>query len=100
MYRYELHLGIGSVKSSKTKNRKLAEKIYDQLSDCLGDGYMVMLTGMHNSTDCIVEVRYNSGNDSTAMIPIEVCALCANHLVEPRITRRLGAKTTFIISLT
>lgn len=81
-------------------DRKLAEKIYDQLSDCLGDGYMIMLTGTHNSTSCIVEVRYNSESDSIAKIPIEVCALCANHLVEPQIQRRLGATTTFIISLT
>ena len=81
-------------------DRKLAEKIYNQLSDCLGDGYMVMLMGMHNSTSCIVEIRYNSESDSTAKIPVEVCALCANHLVEPKIKRRLGEKTTFIISLT
>ena len=81
-------------------DRKLAEKIYDQLSDCLGDGYMTMLMGMHNSTSCIVEVRYNSESDCVAKIPIEVCALCANHLVEPKIKRRIGEKTTFIISLT
>ena len=43
--------------------RKLAEKIYNQLSDCLGDGYMIMLMGMHNSTSCIVDVRYNSESD-------------------------------------
>lgn len=59
-----------------------------------------MLMGMHNSTSCIVEVRYNSESDSIAKIPIEVCALCANHLVEPSVKRRLGEKTTFIISLT
>jgi hypothetical protein len=81
-------------------DRKLAEKIYDQLSDCLGDGYKIMLMGIHNSPDCIVEVRYNSESDSIAKIPIEVCALCANHLVVPQIKRRLGEKTTFIISLT
>ena len=80
--------------------RKLAEKIYNQLSDCLEDGYVTTLLGMHNSTDYIVEVRYESESDSIAKIPVEVCALCANHLVVPQIKRRLGAKTTFIISLT
>lgn len=80
--------------------RKLAEKIYNQLSDCLGDGYAITLLGMHNSTSCIVEVRYDSDSDSIAKIPVEVCALCANHLVAPQVKRRLGAKTTFIISLT
>lgn len=81
-------------------DRKLAEKIYNQLADCLGDGYAITLLCVHNSTSCIVEVRYNSNSDSIAKIPVEVCALCANHLVEPQIQRRLGEKTTFIISLT